>query len=179
MHAHVADILADVAANAIEAHAARIVVALAEVGDWLTLTVSDDGPGMPPETAARAFDPFFTDPAKHAGRRVGLGLPFVRQTCEACGGAATLASAPGKGTTVTCTFRRNAVDLPPMGDIAGAVRTLMAYPGDFELVFSHTRDAQGYTIARGELCEAVGDFASVGALALAGEFLRSQEDALA
>ena len=178
MHASLADILADVAANSIEARATRIEVSVREAGDRIVLAVKDNGKGMPPEILARAFDPFYTEPGKHDKRKVGMGLPFVRQTCEACGGEVTLESAVGVGTTLTCTFQRNSIDLPPMGDLPNTVLSLFNYPGEFELRFKHQRDDTDYEIARSELAEAVGGFASVESLGLAREFLVAQEDSL-
>lgn len=178
MHASLADIVADVAANAIEAAATEIRVSVAESGGWLTITVSDNGKGMDAETCARAFDPFFTEPGKHAARKIGVGLPFVKQTCDACGGTVSLKSEKGHGTELTCTFRSDSFDLPPMGDLASTALSLFNYPGDFELVFAHSRGTEGYSLARSELAEAVGGFDSVEGLSLAKEFLVNQEESL-
>ncbi|MCB0962376.1 MAG: HAMP domain-containing histidine kinase [Acidimicrobiales bacterium] len=68
--------------------------------------VIDDGPGMAPEVAARAFERFFrADPARtrHRGGS-GLGLSIVRSSVEAMGGTAELRSRPGAGTTVAITL---------------------------------------------------------------------------
>ena len=65
-----------------------------------------------------------------------------------------------------------------MGDLPNTVLSLFNYPGEFELLFKHQRDDTDYEIARSELAEAVGGFASVEALGLAREFLVSQEDSL-
>ncbi len=61
MHATLSDIVADVAANSIEAGARLVRVSVEEDAGRITLTVVDDGKGMDAETAARAFDPFWTE----------------------------------------------------------------------------------------------------------------------
>lgn len=178
MHASLSDIVADVAANSIEAHAAHVRVSVVEGAGVIELRVEDDGKGMPPEIAARAFDPFYTEPGKHDKRKIGMGLPFVKQTCDACGGTVDLKSEKGVGTTLTCTFQADNIDLPPMGDLAAAVLSLFTFDGDFELVFTHRKGGEEYEIARSELKDAVGGFDSVDGLSLAKEFLESQESSL-
>ena len=175
MHASLSDIISDVAANSIEAGALRIEVAVTERDGVITLKVVDNGKGMPPEIVARVFDPFYTEPGKHDARKIGMGLPFVKQTCDACGGKVELQSEKGKGTTLVCTFKADNIDLPPMGDLVAAVMSLFNFVGDFDLVFTHAKGANEYSISRLELQEAVGGFDSVEGLALAKEFLQGQE----
>ena len=176
MHASLSDIIADVTANSIEAGAKRIRLSVLEEGGRIVLSVEDNGKGMPPEILARAFDPFYTEPGKHDKRKVGMGLPFVKQTCDACGGEVRLDSTPGVGTTLVCSFRADNIDLPPMGDLVSTVLGLFNYPGDFDLEFTHRSAKTDYTISRNELAEAVGGFDSIDSLALAKEFLASQEE---
>ncbi len=175
MHASLSDIVADVAANSIEAGAKLIRVSVTDADGLIELKVVDNGKGMPPEIVQRAFDPFYTEPGKHAKRKIGMGLPFVKQTCDACGGRVALESTPGVGTTIACTFQADNIDLPPMGDLAAAVLSLFGFAGDFDLVFTHRKGANEYSVSRLELMDAVGDFASVEGLSLAKEFLASQE----
>ena len=68
-------------------------------GDYLALTVADDGPGMTPEVLQRAFEPFFT--TKAADKGTGLGLAQVFGYALRAGGTARIASAPGAGTAIT------------------------------------------------------------------------------
>ena len=112
MHASLADIVADVAANSIEAGASRIGVKIEEEGGVIRLSVVDNGKGMDEATLARAFNPFYTEPGKHDKRKIGMGLPFVKQTCDACGGTVSLKSQKGVGTTLVCTFQADSIDLP-------------------------------------------------------------------
>ena len=178
MHASIADVIADTAQNSIEAGARRVTVDLVEDGETVAVAIVDDGKGMDEATRRRVFDPFYTEPGKHDARKVGLGLPILKQICEACEGGLELKSAPGVGTELRYRFNAKNIDLPPMGDIAGMVIGLFNYPGDFELVFTHRRGAGSYAIARSELVEAVGSLETVEGLSLAKEFLVSQEEDL-
>jgi signal transduction histidine kinase len=69
--------------------------------------VSDDGPGMSPEAASRAFDRFAHSGGTRNGERaLGLGLPLAKQFVEAHGGRIELISEPGEGTLVTVELPR-------------------------------------------------------------------------
>ena len=178
MHASLSDIIADVSANSIEAGAGLVQVFVTEKDGTIELKVVDNGKGMSPEIVARAFDPFYTEPGKHDARKIGMGLPFVKQTCDACGGTVDLKSEKGVGTTLVCTFRADNIDLPPMGDLVSAVMSLFNFDGDFDLVFTHVKGENEYSISRQELKDAVGGFDSVEGLSLAKEFLQGQEESL-
>lgn len=178
MHATLADVIADTAQNAIEAGARHITLSLTEDGKTIAVKITDDGKGMDEATQARAFNPFYTEPGKHDKRKVGLGLPILKQICESTDGAVSLKSQKGVGTELAYSFSATHIDLPPMGDLADAVLMLFNYPGDFDLVFTHRKGGEEYSISRLELAEAVGGLESVEGISLAREFLQSQEDAL-
>ena len=77
------------------------------------ICVTDDGPGIPPEWQARAFELFFTagKPAGDSSRSLGLGLPLCRSIVEAHGGALTLADNVPHGCVFTFTLPISEVTL--------------------------------------------------------------------
>ena len=66
-----------------------------------TVTISDDGAGIPPENLPRLFDPFFT--TKDVGAGTGLGLAIVHGIVAAHAGHIEVESTVGTGTTVRIT----------------------------------------------------------------------------
>lgn len=83
------------------AEGGRVAVSLSRDGGAVRLTVEDEGAGMAPEVAKRAFEPFFTT---RPGVGIGLGLPIVQGIVERHGGAVALDTGPGAGTRVTVTL---------------------------------------------------------------------------
>lgn len=71
------------------------------------IIVSDNGEGLPPDVAARAFDRFAQSGVSAGSERaLGLGLPLAKQFVEAHGGTITLVSEPGEGTLITAELPR-------------------------------------------------------------------------
>ncbi len=68
-------------------------------GDYLKLTVRDNGRGIPPRIIDRLFEPFFT--TKEVGKGIGMGLPVAHGIAKKLGGSITVDSEPGKGSIFT------------------------------------------------------------------------------
>jgi signal transduction histidine kinase len=72
--------------------------------DSIAFSVTDQGPGIPPEMADRIFERFESHPQGSQHRGAGLGLAIVRSFVELHGGSVDIDSKVGLGTTVICTF---------------------------------------------------------------------------
>ena len=107
--------------NAIDAGARSVTVEIAH-GGLTFLRVTDDGCGMDAETVRKVTDPFYTT---RTTRRVGMGLPLWKMAAEMTGGAMTVESAPGVGTTVTAVFGLSHIDRLPLGDLPQTMATLI------------------------------------------------------
>ncbi len=74
-------------------------------GDYVLLSVSDTGVGMPPDVMAKAFDPFFT--TKPIGQGTGLGLSMIYGFVQQTGGHVKIRSEPGQGATIALYLPRD------------------------------------------------------------------------
>ena len=124
----------DIAQNSIKAGAKLVTVNFVKTDDGkLTFSVTDDGCGMTPEFLARVTDPFTTS---RTTRKVGLGIPMLKQSAEMCGGEFDIESEVGVGTTITSSFDTRNIDCIPMGDICDSLLTLvMLNPDQPEFLF--------------------------------------------
>lgn len=91
--------------NAIDAMAQKGRLRIeAMVGNGeVVLLFKDEGPGIPAETLTRIFDPFYT--TKPPGKGTGLGLTIASEIVRKYGGALSVTSEPGQGTTFLIRFR--------------------------------------------------------------------------
>ena len=90
-------------------------------GDYLVLTVADDGLGMPEDVRVRAFDPFYT--TKGVGKGTGLGLAQVYGIAKQAGGVARIESAAGQGTSVSIYLPSTAESVGSESGVRDAIGT--------------------------------------------------------
>ncbi len=80
-------------------------VASLPAGAYVRISVADEGIGIPPEHLPKVFDPYFSTKERFSDRGLGLGLAVCWSIVRKHGGAITLASVVGKGTTVAVYLR--------------------------------------------------------------------------
>ena len=148
--------MVDIAENGVNAGATWIRVSLNErtPEGWLVLEVEDNGKGMDEEMLRKVVDPFVTS---RTTRRVGLGIPFLKQVAELCDGELSLSSTPGRGTLLRATLRADAVDCPPLGDISLSVMTLFAGHPHIQWNVCLARGEEAFCLSSEELLEELED----------------------
>jgi len=130
---HILDILQ----NSVTAGATLVKLQIDEVPDKDEYRVkfTDNGKGMDAEMVKHVTDSFFTT---RTTRKVGLGLPLLKQNAVRTGGNMKIKSKPGKGTEVDVMFVYSHIDRLPTGDISGTLAlTASSYPA-IDFIYTHT-----------------------------------------
>jgi hypothetical protein len=172
MHATVADILCDILQNSVESQATCIDLRIEWEKNQVALTLSDNGIGISRERLTSIFNPL-AGSKKHTTRKFGLGLPFLKQTIEGCGGSVTLDSTEHVGTTLQFSFDHCHIDAPPFGDLATIIMSGMAFIGDYEFISTYKSLQNSWCVKRSELRDILGDLSSVGSLSLIKKYVAS------
>ena len=124
----------DITQNSITAGADLIEIIINEDAPdgMISIYIKDNGAGVPKEMLKQITDPYTTS---RKTRKVGMGLPLLRQNAEQTGGSLTINSELGKGTEVNVKFAATHIDLPPWGDISGVIILMVA--ANPEIIFSY------------------------------------------
>jgi CheY-like chemotaxis protein len=136
-------------------------------GDFVCIEVRDNGAGIPKSKLARVTDPLYTN--KPAGRGSGLGLAMVKRFAAACGGALSIDSVEGKGTSVRIWLPRS--DRPaeltanmtlPLSTLAGGDESVMLLIGDRDVraAVRQILEALGYAVVVGTDWNSAADMAT-------------------
>ena len=144
----------DIAENSVMAEGTEVRVEVLEekAADRLSFSVEDNGRGMSKEFISKVTDPFTTT---RTTRRVGMGLPFLKQSAELCGGRLDIVSEPGKGTKTTASFMMSSIDRPPLGDIPATLMALIMGSPEIHWVYRHKTDHGEFLLDTDEIIEAL------------------------
>lgn len=144
----------DIIQNSVRANASCVELFVNEEksSDTYTIIINDDGDGMDEETLERVLDPFFTT---RTTRKVGLGLPLLKQNTERAGGYMTIESELGRGTKTKAVFSFSNIDRPSLGDMPGTVCVLVGANPDMKFVYKHMTDDGEYIFNTDDVKEAL------------------------
>ncbi|WP_326909355.1 ATP-binding protein [Sedimentibacter sp. MB31-C6] len=142
----------DIAMNSVKANASLIEIEIMDSikDDVLKIIINDNGNGMSKEILNQVTNPFYTT---RKTRKVGLGLPMLKEACERCNGNLTIDSTIGKGTKVECCFERSNIDRAPLGNIGDTIMTIINSLVDCELIYKHKVDMLTFSVSTTEIKE--------------------------
>lgn len=126
----------DITENSVRGDAETIEIVIEEnlKENRFVMEINDDGRGIPPEILKTIKNPFTTS---RTHRKVGMGIPFLNDTCEMCGGFLRITSEVGVGTRVHAQMEYNNIDRPPLGDIASTLLNLFSSYPDIAFLYRH------------------------------------------
>jgi len=106
------------------------------VGDYVCLSISDNGVGMTEDVKAQAVEPFFM--TKDVGAGSGLGLSMAYGFVAQSGGQLIIETAPGVGTTIRLYFKRaedaaQPADADKPGAAVGGIETILVVEDDADV----------------------------------------------
>lgn len=150
----------DLVENSVRANARMVQVSILEEpgNDLYLLSIEDDGEGMDEEEKTKATDPFYTS---RITRKVGLGLPLIKQNAERTGGSFTLTSAPGKGTKLEARFMMSHPDRLPLGEIDDVLVLLAGSSPHTHLVYRHETMKGSYLFDTETVKGIIGNFQDI------------------
>ncbi|MCX6143897.1 MAG: ATP-binding protein [Ignavibacteriales bacterium] len=170
----------DIAENSVNAGARNISIVIQEDVhlDRLTIEIGDDGKGMSAEVAQRATDPFYTT---RTTRRIGMGLPLLKEAAEMANGKLEIRSVPNSGTTIKATFQLSNIDRKPLGNMAETITALLATEHQVNILYRHSRGGKNVTFDSKHVENQLGDILlnSIEALSLVRTYLEQEESSLA
>ncbi len=137
----IASHILDIAGNSIRAKAKLVEISVEEMleDDLFVLSIKDDGEGMDKKTLQQAVDPFFTS---RKTRKVGLGIPLLKQNAEAAEGELQIQSEPGIGTFLKARFIYSHMDRIPLGDIPVVISLLVSGNVNVDFVYKHAYNGE-------------------------------------
>ncbi len=145
----------DIAQNSVRADASliEITVAADTANDRLEVTIKDNGCGMSEEQVRNVIDPFFTT---RTTRRIGLGIPFFKQSAEMTGGSFSIKSEIGVGTVTKAVYVLSSIDRMPLGDMTQTIHSLVTMNTHIDFLYTYSADGKSFVLDTREFREILG-----------------------
>ncbi len=145
----------DIVQNSIRAKSTLIKISINIDTDKnsLSIVISDNGQGISKEDLFKVNDPFFTT---RTSRKVGLGIPLLKQSAAQSGGYLDIKSDLGIGTTITAEFELNNIDRTPLGDINSTIYLLVISNTEIDIVYTYKINEKEFVLDTREIKKIVG-----------------------
>lgn len=142
----------DIAENSTRAGATLVEIKIVEdiEANQLRLIIKDNGKGIEKEQLKSVQNPFYTT---RTTRRVGLGIPLLKQNCERTGGTLILDSQVGIGTCLRATMQYAHIDRLPIGNMVSTLMTLIRAHPDIDWVYTHQKEDKSIKLDTREIKE--------------------------
>ncbi len=149
----------DIAQNSIKAGATLVEIVIEEDEDTLVFTIHDNGCGMKPDFLKEVVSPFATT---RKTRKVGLGIPLLKMSCEMTGGTFAISSKSREeyddhGTSLSALFRKDSIDCVPLGNVVSTICILIHGMGAVDLQFSHKLPGGEVVLSTREMRQMLGE----------------------
>ncbi len=148
----------DIVQNSIKAKASKISIVLKHERissldkNILKLIITDNGTGMEYELLNKAEDPFTTT---RTSRRVGLGIPLLKESALKCDGEFKLSSQKDAGTEVLAAFSIDHIDRLPIGDVGETMITLISSNPEIRFMLFLEGERGSFGLDTGEVAESL------------------------
>jgi len=146
----------DIVQNSTRANASLVKIEIEEDTErnLISITIKDDGSGMPSDMVKNVEDPYVTS---RTTRKVGMGIPLFKQSAVQSGGGLYIISEIGIGTTIIATFQMDNIDTPPWGDLPGVIALLASGNPTVDFYYSHSYNGVEYIFDTFAVKEILGD----------------------
>jgi len=144
----------DLVRNSIAAGATKVIISIYQKGNFLYISISDNGKGMDKDTLRSVESPFMTS---RNTRKVGLGLSLLDAVAKACGGRVVISSRPGVGTEVRAEFGYGHIDRPPLGKMEDTISVLVTCNPTIDFVYTHISSKGSFEFDTRDVRQRIGD----------------------
>jgi two-component system phosphate regulon sensor histidine kinase PhoR len=110
----VRQVLVNLVSNAVKYNRdnGTVLIRFDETGDWVKISITDEGCGVSAEELPRIFDKFYRAAGSERIKGTGLGLYIVKLLITAIGGTIAVTSIPGQGSTFIVSFQKHRTSMP-------------------------------------------------------------------
>lgn len=142
----------DIVHNSIRAGANKIGIDIEDnvPQNIFSIKISDNGCGIDQDTLDAINSTFYSSRKE---RKIGMGIALLKYHSELADGKFLIKSELGKGTETFASFKRNHIDMQPLGDLADCFANFICQYQDIEFCVSYDIDSEKFEISTSDVKE--------------------------